>query len=173
MVASSIFSYLKNKNFKLDVENKTSPFKFSYKNNKFSLCIRNIGFAYRTNMDEYRVQIGENTRKKLKEYHLQGYWALIIGCHKKSNTYVAWDNKLLFSSRAKNRSLYTRDSICVRTAKTGFEHYRYKDNLIKEETVSINFSGKNLYLYLDQIKTLNIHEYKSFINFYINLNISS
>ena len=48
---------------------------------------------------------------------------------------------------------------------------QYKDNLIKEETVSINFKGKHLGLYLDQIKTLNIHEYKSFINFYRNLNI--
>ena len=171
MVASSIFTYLKNKNFKLKVENKSNPFKFSYKNNKFSLCVRNIGFAYRTNMDEYRVQIGENMRKKLKEYHLQGFWALIIGYHKKSNTYVAWDNKLLFSSRAKNRSLYTRDSICNRTAETNFEHYRYKDNLIKEETVGINFSGKYFYLYLDQIKTLNIHQYESFINFYRNLDI--
>ena len=95
----------------------------------------------------------------------------IIGYHKSSNTYVAWDNKLLFSSRAKNRSLYTRSSICDRTAESGFEHYRYKDNLIKEETVSINFRGKYLGLYLDQIKTLNIHEYKSFINFYRNLDI--
>ena len=52
---------------KLEVENKTNPYKFSYQNNKFSMCIKNIGFAYRTNMDEYRVQIGENMRKKLKE----------------------------------------------------------------------------------------------------------
>ena len=90
MVTSSIFEFLKNKSFKLKVENKTNPYKFSYKNNKFSICIKNIGFAYRTNMDEYRVQIGENMRKKLKEYHLQGYWALIIGYHKNSKTYVAW-----------------------------------------------------------------------------------
>ena len=48
---------------------------------------------------------------------------------------------------------------------------QYRDNLIKEETVSINFKGKYLGLYLDQIKTLNIHEYKSFINFYRNLDI--
>ena len=173
MVTSSIFEFLKNKSFKLEVENKTNPYRFSYKNNKFSICVKNIGFAYRTNMDEYRVQIGENMRKKLKEYHLQGYWALIIGYHKNSKTYVTWDNKLLFSSRAKNRSLYTRDSICNRTAETGFEHYRYKDNLIKEETVGINFSGKNFYLYLDQIKTMNIHDYNSFINFYRNLDITS
>ena len=113
----------------------------------------------------------EKFREQLKSYHLQGYWALILGYHKKSNTYVAWDNKLLFSSKAKNRSLYTRSSICDRTAESGFEHYRYKDNLIKEETVSINFKGKHLGLYLDQIKTLNIHEYKSFINFYRNLDI--
>ena len=134
-------------------------------------CFKNIGFAYRTNLDEYRVQIGEKFREQLKSYHLQGYWALSLGYHKKSNTYVAWDNKLLFSSKAKNRSLYTRSSICERTAGSGFEHYRYKDNLIKEETVSINFRGKYLGLYLDQIKTLNIHDYNSFINFYRNLNI--
>ena len=173
MVSSSIFDYLKNKNFKLKVENQTNPYKFSYKKNKFSLCIKNIGFAYRTNMDEYRVQIGENMRTKLKEYHLKGFWALIIGYHKVSNTYVAWDNKLLFSSRAKNRSLYTRASICNRTGETGLEHYRYTDHLIKEETVSVNFTGKNFFLYLDQISSINIHEYKSFINFYRNLNISS
>ena len=65
MFTSSFFNYLKNKNFKLVVENQYNPYKFSYKNNKFSLCIKNIGFAYRTNMDEYRVQIGEKTRKKL------------------------------------------------------------------------------------------------------------
>jgi len=173
MVSSSIFNHLNNKDFKFKVENKTNPFKFQYKLNKFSLCMRNISFAYRTNMDEYRVQIGENLRKKLKEYHLQGYWALIIGFHKKSNTYVAWDNKLLFSSRAKNRSLYTRHSICNRTAETGLEYYRYKDHLIKEETVAINFKGKNFNLYLNQIKSMNIHEYKSFINFYRNLDINS
>ena len=48
-------------------------------------------------MDEYRVQIGEKTRDKLKEYHLGGYWALIFGYHKNSGTFTAWDNKLLFS----------------------------------------------------------------------------
>ena len=94
MVTSSIFSYLKNKNFKLKVEKKNNPFKFYYKDNKFSLCIKNISFAYRTNLDEYRVQIGEKFREQLKGYHLQGYWALIIGYHQKSNTYAAWDNKL-------------------------------------------------------------------------------
>ena len=171
MLASSIFDYLKNKKSILKVEKNSNPFKFSYKHNKFSLCLKNIGFAYRTNLDEYRVQIAEKFREQLKNYHLQGYWALILGYHKKSNTFVAWDNKLLFSSKAKNRSLYTRSSICDRTAESGFEHYRYRDNLIKEETVSINFKGKYLGLYLDQIKTLNIHEYKSFINFYRNLDI--
>ncbi len=171
MVASSILSFLKNKKSKLIVENKSNPFKFSYKDNKFSLCLKNIGFAYRTNQDEYRVQVGEKFREQLKTYHLQGYWALIIGYHKKSNTYAAWDNKLLFSSKAKNRSLYTRSSICKRTEETGFEHYRYKDSLIKQETVSINFKGQFFNLYLDQIKNINIHEYKSFINFYRNLDI--
>ena len=171
MVTSSIFSYLKDKNFKLKVENKNNPFKFYYKDNKFSLCIKNIGFAYRTNLDEYRVQIGEKLREQLKGYHLQGYWALIIGYHQKSNTYAAWDNKLLFSSKAKNRSLYTRNNICLRTEESGFEHYRYRDNLIKQETVSINFKGQFFNLYLDQIKNINIHEYKSFINFYRNLDI--
>jgi hypothetical protein len=173
MVANSFFNNLKNKSFKLVVENQTNPYKFTYKKNKFSLCIKNIGFAYRTNMDEYRVQIGEKTRKKLKEYHLDGYWALIFGYHKNSRTFTAWDNKLLFSSRAKNRSLYTRDSICNRTNETGIEHYRYTDNLIKEETVAITLTGKNLNLYFDQIKTLNIHQYRSFINFYRNLKIRS
>ena len=33
---------------------------------------QNIGFAYRTNLDEYRVQIGEKFREQLKSYHLQG-----------------------------------------------------------------------------------------------------
>ena len=173
MVASSILNNIQNIESKLKVEKNTNPFKFSYKDNKFSLCQKNIGFAYRTNLDEFRVQIGEKFREQLKNYHLQGYWALIIGYHKKSDTYVAWDNKLLFSSRAQNRSLYTRKSICERTAESGFEHYKYKDNLIKEETVSINFKRKYFGLYLDQIKTLNVHEYKSFINFYRNLNISS
>ena len=173
MVTSSFFNYLKNKNFKLVVEKKSNPFKFSYKNSKFSLCIKNIGFAYRTNIDEYRVQIGEKTREKLKDYHLDGYWALIFGYHKNSETFTAWDNKLLFSSKAKNRSLYTRDSICKRTNHTGIEHYRYTDNLIKEETVAITLRGKNLNLYFDQIKTSNLHQYKSFLNFYRNLNIGS
>ena len=171
MVASSILNFLINKKFKLIVENNSNPFKFSYKANKFSLCLKNIGFAYRTNQDEYRIQVGEKIREQLKACHLQGYWALIIGYHKKSNTYVAWDNKLLFSSRAKNRTLYTRNSICERTPETGFEHYRYTDNLTKTETVSINFRGQNLNLYLDQIKNLNVHKYKSFINFYRNLDI--
>ena len=89
MVTSSIFNNLKNIEFKLKVEKNTNPFKFSYKDNKFSLCQKNIGFAYRTNLDEYRVQIGEKFREQLKNYHLQGYWALIIGYHKKSDTYVA------------------------------------------------------------------------------------
>jgi hypothetical protein len=43
--------------------------------------------------------------------------------------------------------------------------------LIKQETVSINFKGQFFNLYLDQIKNINIHEYKSFINFYRNLDI--
>lgn len=86
MVASSILGFLKNKKSKLILENKSNPFKFSYKDNKFSLCLKNIGFAYRTNQDEYRVQVGEKFREQLKTYHLQGYWALIIGYHKKSNT---------------------------------------------------------------------------------------
>jgi|TARA_Y100000294_G_scaffold8179_1_gene7792 hypothetical protein len=171
MVTSSIIKNLANKNFNLMVENKNNPYKFRYKNNKFSLCIRNIGFAYRTNKDEYRVQIGEKIREKLRTLHIKGYWALIFGYHKKSKTYTAWDNKLLFSSKAKNRSLYTRDSICNRAIETGLEHYRYTDNLIKEETVSITFVGKNLHLYLDQIRTLNLHQYGSFINFYRNLKI--
>ena len=111
MVASSFFNNLKNKGFKLVVENQTNPYKFTYKKNKFSLCIKNIGFAYRTNMDEYRVQIGEKTRKKLKEYHLDGYWALIFGYHKNSRTFTAWDNKLLFSSRAKKTSSIPRSLI--------------------------------------------------------------
>ena len=109
MLASSIFDYLKNKRSILKVEKNSNPFKFSYKHNKFSLCLKNIGFAYRTNLDEYRVQIAEKFREQLKSYHLQGYWALILGYHKKSNTYVAWDNKLLFSSKAKNRSLYLKE----------------------------------------------------------------
>ena len=67
-----------------------------------------MGFAYRTNLDEYRVQIGEKFREQLKSYHLQGYWALIIGYHKKSNTYVAWDNKLIFSSKAKTFLCFLR-----------------------------------------------------------------
>jgi len=169
MVTSSFFNSLNNKNFKLVIENKTSPHKFIYNDKKFSLCIKNIGFAYRTNLDEYRVQIGERTREKLKEYHLDGYWALIFGYHKNSETYTAWDNKLLFSSKAKNRSLYTRNSICIRARETGLEHYRYTDNLIKEETVAVTLSVKNLNKYFDQIKTLNIHQYKSFISFNRNL----
>jgi hypothetical protein len=169
MVTSSFFDNLKNKNFKLVVENKTNPYKFTYRGNKFSLCLKNISFAYRTNLDEYRVQIAERNRIKLKEYHLEGYWALIFGYHKKSGTFTAWDNKLLFSSRAKNRSLYTRDSICNRANETGIEHYRYTDNLIKEETVAVTLSGKNLNKYFDQIKTLNVHQYRSFISFNRNL----
>ena len=70
-------------------------------------------------------------------------------------------------------ALYTRGSICKRTNRTGIEHYRYTDNLIKEETVAITLTGRNLNLYFDQIKTLNIHQYKSFLNFYRNLNIRS
>ena len=88
MLASSIFDYLKSKKSILKVEKNSNPFKFSYKHNKFSLCLKNIGFAYRTNLDEYRVQIGEKFREQLKSYHLQGYWALILCYHKKSNTYV-------------------------------------------------------------------------------------
>ena len=165
MVTSSFFENLKNKNFKLVVEKKTNPFKFTYKDNKFSLCFKNIGFAYRANLDEYRVQIGERNRLKLKEYHINGYWALIFGYHKKSGTYTAWHNKLLFNSKAKNRSLYTRDSICNKASETGIEHYRYTDNLIKEETVAVTLTGKNLPKYFDQIKTLNVHQYRSFISF--------
>ena len=62
MVSSSFFDNLQNTNFKLIVENKTNPYKFTYKGSKFSLCLKNIGFAYRTNLDEYRVQIGERNR---------------------------------------------------------------------------------------------------------------
>jgi hypothetical protein len=169
MVASSFFNNLNNKNFKLIIKNKTNPYKFIYKDSKFSICIKNISFAYRTNQDEYRVQIGERTRLKLKEYHLDGYWALIFGHHKKSETYTAWDNKLLFSSRAQNRSLYTRKSICTKTSKTGIENYRYTDNLINQETVAVTLSAGNLHKYLHQIKTLNIHQYRSFISFKQNL----
>ena len=53
MLASSIFDHLKNKKSILRVEKNTNPFKFTYKHNKFSLCLKNIGFAYRTNLDEY------------------------------------------------------------------------------------------------------------------------
>ena len=115
------------------------------------------------------MQIGERNRIKLKEYHLDGYWALIFGYHKNSGTFTAWDNKLLFSSRAKNRSLYTRDSLCNRASETGIEHYRYTDNLIKEETVAVTLTGGNLNKYFNQIKTLNVHQYKSFISFNRNL----
>ena len=169
MVTSSFLDYLKNKNFKLIIENEINPYKFSYKNNKFSLSIKKINFAHRTNLDEYRVQIGEVMRIKLKEYHLGGYWALIFGFHEKSKTFTAWDNKLLFSSKAKNRSLYTRESICKRANKTGIEHYRYTDNLIKEETVAVTLTSKNINKYLDQITISNIHQYKNFINFNRNL----
>ncbi len=169
MDTSSLLKYLKDKKLQLTDETTGNPCKFIYKANKFSLCIKNIGFAYRSNLDEYRVQIGEKMRIKLKEYHLNGYWALIFGYHKKSGTFTAWDNKLLFSSRAKNRSLYTRASICSRANETGIEHYRYTDNLIKDETVAITLDRKNLYKYFDCIKTLNIHHYKSFISFNRNL----
>ena len=169
MDTSSLLNYLKDKKFQLTIETTGNPCKLIYKGSKYSLCIKNIGFAYRTNLDEYRVQIGENMRIKLKEYHLNSYWALIFGYHKDSGTFTAWDNKLLFSSRAKNRSLYTRASICSRANETGIEHYRYTDNLIKDETVAITLVGKNLYKYFDCIKTLNIHQYKSFIAFNRNL----
>ena len=169
MDASSLLNYLKNKKFQLTIETFSNPCKLTYKGSKYSLCIKNIGFAYRTNLDEYRVQIGEKMRIKLKEYHVNGYWALIFGYHKESGTFTAWDNKLLFSSRAKNRSLYTRASICSRANETGIEHYRYTDNLIKNETVAITLVGENIYKYIDCIKNLNIHQYKSFIAFSRNL----
>ena len=175
MFAISILDFLDKKDIKLVIENKRwsriTTKKFVYKNRKYSICMKNIRFAYRTNSDEFRIQVGENLRNILKDDHQNGYWALIIGYHKKSNTYVSWDNKLLFNSKAKNRSLYTRDSICNRTAETGFEHYRYRDNSLKEDTVSINFKGKYFKLYLNQIKNLNIHQYENFINFYRNLDI--
>jgi hypothetical protein len=169
MDTSSLLNYLKNKKSQLTIETISNPCKFIYKGNKYSLCIKNIGFAYRTNLDEYRVQIGERMRIKLKEYHLNSYWALIFGYHKESETFTAWDNKLLFSSKAKNRSLYTRASICFRARETGIEHYRYTDNLIKDETVAITLEARNLFKYIDCIKTLNIHQYKSFISFNRNL----
>jgi len=164
-----VIKLFKRQKISINNRNNRQPCKLIYKGSKYSLCIKNIGFAYRTNLDEYRVQIGENMRIKLKEYHLNSYWALIFGYHKDSGTFTAWDNKLLFSSRAKNRSLYTRASICSRANETGIEHYRYTDNLIKDETVAITLVGKNLYKYFDCIKTLNIHQYKSFIAFNRNL----
>ena len=160
MDTSSLLNYLKNKKFQLIIETSGNPSKFTYKGSKYSLCIKNIGFAYRTNLDEYRVQIGEKMRVKLKEYHLNGYWALIFGYHKDSGTFTTWDNKLLFSSRAKNRSLYTRASICSRANETGIEHYRYTDNLIKNETVAITLVGKNLYKYFKALLSFDKNGFK-------------
>jgi len=169
MDTSSLLNHLKGKEFHLSIETSGNPCKLTYKGNKYSLCIKNINFAYRTNLDEYRVQIGEKMRVKLKKYHLNGYWALIFGYHEKSETFTAWDNKLLFSSKAKNRSLYTRASICNRANETGIEYYKYIDNLIKDQTVAITLVGKNLFKYFDLIKTFNLHQYKNFIAFYRKL----
>ena len=46
MLASSILDNLNNKKSVLEVEKYSNPFKFTYKHNKFSLCLKNIGFAY-------------------------------------------------------------------------------------------------------------------------------
>ena len=168
MVTSSFFEKLKEKNFKLKVVNKSNPWKFNYKNLNFSVCIRNISFAYRTNKDEYRVQVGKDSRTKLKDYHLNGFWGLIFGYHKKSDTFTTWDNKLLFNSRALNRSLYTRESICERASVNGLEYYTYVDNFFKEETVAITMQNKYISHYLDQIKTNNLHKFANFKIFYRN-----
>ena len=65
MVTSSIFSYLKDKNFKLKVENKNNPFKFNYKNTIESEVIPfDMFFNYPTKSKQGRLQFKISQSKK-------------------------------------------------------------------------------------------------------------
>jgi hypothetical protein len=151
---------LKHKDIK--VIEKRNLAKFIYKNQKFSVRVSRVCFAYRKNKDEYRVQVNEENREKLKLMHTAGYWSVIFGYHEKSDTFTAWDNKLLFSSRAKNRSMYTRESLLFKVNEKKFSNYMYEDQFLKKNTISISMKPINIFKYLDIIRVANIHREEVF-----------
>ena len=127
--------------------------------------VSKVCFAYRKNKDEYRVQVNEENREKLRSMHSSGFWSIIFGFHKKSNTFTAWDNKLLFSSRAKNRSMYTRESLLFKVNEKKFSDYMYEDKFLKKITIAISMKKENIFKYLDIIKVTNIHKQEVFNQF--------
>lgn len=160
MIIDIFFDALKDKN--VEVVEKNTLAKFTYKNQKFSVRVSKVCFAYRKNKDEYRVQVNEENREKLRSMHISGYWSVIFGYHEKTNTFTAWDNKLLFSSRAKNRSMYTRESLLFKVNDEKFESYIYEDQFLKKNTISISMKPENIFYYLDIIKNSNIHREQVF-----------
>ena len=41
--------------------------------------VSKVCFAYRKNKDEYRVQVNEENREKLRSMHSSGFWSIIFG----------------------------------------------------------------------------------------------
>jgi hypothetical protein len=163
MTIDIFLNNLKDKNIKI-VE-KNSLARIIYSNQKFSVRVSKICFAYRKNKDEFRVQVGKPNREMLKNMHTNSYWSVIFGYHAKSDTFTAWDNKLLFSSKASNRSLYTRESLLYTVSENKFSSYKYWDEFLSKWTIAISMKPKNIYKYLDIIRTNNIHREEAFKNF--------